>query len=67
MVASEVRRKVTAASELIKNVVGKMMFKKLFMEFAQTTRGGRVQEEEADVKWLEYMDEIKKGQFRCPL
>ena len=52
---------VTAASGLIKDIVGEMMFEKLFMEFAQTTRGGRMREEEAAAKWLEYMDEIKKG------
>ena len=57
--------RVTAASGLIKDVVGEMMFEKLFMEHAQTTRGGRVREEEAAAKWLEYMDE-QEGQSRCP-
>ena len=52
--------RVTAASGIIKDVLGEMMWEKLWIEHAQTARGGKLREEEAAKQWLEWMDAIKR-------
>ena len=46
--------RVRAASGIIKDRLGEMMFKKLYIEHAMTVRGGRKSETEADAKWAEW-------------
>ena len=52
--------RVTAASGMMKDKVGEMMWDKLYLEHAQSTRGGKLREEEAKMKWLEWVDAIKR-------
>ncbi|CAK9012540.1 unnamed protein product [Durusdinium trenchii] len=52
--------RVTAASGLVRDKVGEMMWEKLYLEHAQTTRGGKLREEEAQMKWLEWVDGVKR-------
>lgn len=46
--------RVRAASGIVKDRLGEMMFKKLYIEHAMTIRGGRKSEEQADAQWLEW-------------
>ena len=53
------QERVTAASGIVKDCLGEMMFERLYIEHAQTTRGGRLREEEAQAQWLKFMTLIK--------
>lgn len=50
--------RVTAASGLVRDSVGEMMWEKLYIEFAQTTRGGRLREEDAQLQWKEWEEAV---------
>ena len=43
----------------MKDRLGEMMWEKLFHEFAMTTRGGRMREEEAIVQWNQWVADAK--------
>lgn len=46
--------RVSAASGLVKDKIGEMMFHKLYLEFAGTIRGGRKSEAEAEAIWRQW-------------
>ena len=46
--------RVTAATALVKDRMGEMMFHKLYVEFAMTIRGGRKSEVEAEAHWKQW-------------
>eukprot|EP00438_Fugacium_kawagutii_P013870 Skav228410 [mRNA] locus=scaffold3824:318780:319841:- [translate_table: standard] len=52
--------RVVAASGLVKDAVGELMWEKLWLEFAQTVRGGRLREEEAALKWKEWEEAVER-------
>ena len=51
--------RVTAASGLVRDCEGEMMWEKLYMEFAQTTRGGKMTEEAAQSQWNDWAAAVK--------
>ena len=48
------QERTTAASGFIRDKIGEMMPKKLYVEFAQTTRGGRKSDDAAIAQWAEW-------------
>lgn len=50
--------RVKAATGMVRDRCGEMQWEKLYLEFAQTTRGGKLREEEASAKWLEWKDKV---------
>ncbi|CAE7366870.1 unnamed protein product, partial [Symbiodinium sp. CCMP2456] len=53
--------RVTAATGLVKDAVGEMMWFKLYVEFAQTTRGGRLSDDQAVAKWRQWEEQKNRG------
>ena len=53
--------RVTAATGLLKDAVGEMMWFKLYVEFAQTTRGGRLTDDQAVAKWKQWEEQKNRG------
>ena len=48
--------RVAAATGLVRDKVGDRMWEKLYVEWAQTTRGGRRSEEDAIAQWKQWED-----------
>lgn len=46
--------RVRASTRVVRDRAGEMMWEKLFLEWASTTRGGRLGDEEAAKRWKEY-------------
>lgn len=55
------QERVVAASGFVKDKVGEMMGKKLFIEFAQTVRGGRKTDDQALAQWAYWETRIAAG------
>ena len=51
--------RVTAASGLVSDALGEMMWERLWMEFSATVRGGRRTEEAAMAKWQEWAAQVQ--------
>ncbi|CAK9056979.1 unnamed protein product [Durusdinium trenchii] len=51
--------RVKAASGLVKDCIGELMWDKLYLEHAQTTRGGRLREEEALLQWKQWEESVQ--------
>ncbi|CAE7794880.1 unnamed protein product [Symbiodinium sp. CCMP2592] len=54
--------RVTAATGLLKDAVGEMMWLKLYIEFAQTTRGGRLTDDQALATWKQWEEKKNRGE-----
>lgn len=52
------QERTEAASGFIRDKVGEMMGRKLYIEFAQTTRGGKKSDDQAAAQWTEWEQKI---------
>lgn len=52
------QERITAGSGIIRDRLGEMMPKKLYLEFAKTARGGGKSDEQAESQWLEWETKI---------
>ena len=50
--------RVTAASGMVRDKVGEMMNKKLYLEFAGTTRGGKKSDEQSEAVWAGWEERV---------
>ncbi|CAK9074303.1 Putative WD repeat-containing protein C25H1.08c [Durusdinium trenchii] len=55
------QERIVAASGFVKDKVGEMMGKKLYLEFAQTIRGGRKTDDQAAAQWAEWESRLEAG------